>query len=265
MRKNQKPKPKKNEWDKAQKDSLGKVFKGIPVDYALLPIKDEAQFEGQDFFENQWDVFHNAVNKTINKNHLQVRLEQANVIAAGIGSSSTQVYAKVGQEVKSTFDPELGAKPTSKIKKGSVEDLKKIQFTLKFKELLNFKKEYDDYTFVATNAIGYTAKGCAKDLDKGGKDADKTLNSQIKKKIMEYEPIPISEYNKWTQACLQLAEPSVETLYGPTLLHHLGEALTAKKVKNIVMENKMGDSIPGGASWVSFIVGSVWPEEKEKK
>merc|ERR1719498_953265 len=76
--------------------------------YNLLSNDDEAQSEGIDFFSRVWPMI-----ETEWKPEKKPMLDKSTVIAAGVGSSSTQVYTMGdGNGVRAFPDSFLGALPT---------------------------------------------------------------------------------------------------------------------------------------------------------
>ena len=92
------------------KEHLKAKFPNIKdVDYALLPNAEEAKMEATDFFNVQWTAFNAGTGITKDK-----------IIAAGIGSSSTQVYTMVNNEVVAIGDSTLGALPATGVVKDTM-------------------------------------------------------------------------------------------------------------------------------------------------
>lgn len=140
-------------WNAAMKDALTDA--GFPnVDYKLLTNLEEALREGECFYK------HKGNKEFFDK----LQLELINIIGAGIGSSSTQVYAKdKNGNLVVAYDSKLGSKPTEEEKTAiaarktkSIEEFEDAFIAL-FKRLLQQGVTLLGATFFATNAIGYCA------------------------------------------------------------------------------------------------------------
>ena len=231
---------------KSLKDHVLDHFKEIKVvDYALLSNAEEAEMEGTDFFDVQWDAFSAAVPD----------ITKDKVIAAGIGSSSTQVYTMVENKVKAIGDSSLGALPAEGVNKDNIPD-----FNLMFKHLIPLSFKPEGKTFVAMNAVGYAVKTC---YDKA-KDAAKW--EKLKEAVEGKQPITAEKLKEFAEGCWK-GENDFAVYYPGKLLHALADNLVLKKIKNVLLECKFTKdcAIPGGSSWATYLISKNFPAAKGPK
>ena len=237
------------------------IFKEIKkVDYALLSNAEEAEMEGTDFFDVQWAAFNEVINKD------EPIITKDKVIAAGIGSSSTQVYTMVENKVKAIGDSSLGALPAEGVNKDNIPD-----FNLMFKHLIPSSFKPNGKTFVAMNAVGYAVKTCYDKAKKFFKDNAKAGSEgkcdDVKTAVEKKQPITAEKLKEFADGCIEAAGDDFTVYYPGKLLHALAENLVLSEIKNVLLECKFTKtcSIPGGSSWATYLISKNFPAAKGPK
>ena len=242
------------------KEHLKAKFPNIKdVDYALLPNAEEAKMEATDFFNVQWTAFNAGTGITKDK-----------IIAAGIGSSSTQVYTMVNNEVVAIGDSTLGALPATGVVKDTM-----AKFGPKWGKLFPKSFEPEGKTFVAMNAVGYSVQNCYEAATKlaspaaSGDECEKATGTQdslcaVKKAVKAHKTITADALLKFAEECENAAKDDFAVYYPGALLKGLAENLRDSKIPNVLLEctfdKKCG--IPGGASWATYVISQNFPGAK---
>lgn len=246
----------RNAWDDAMVASLKKSFPATPVDYQLLPNAEEADMEGKDFFEVKFEEFSEAV-KGVSKDK---------VIAAGIGSSSTQVYTLVGGKVVANGDSKLGALPP----KGTTKDTK-FDFDTKWNNIIKASFNPSGKTLVAMNAVGYGVQGCVEALKdhakKGYNEGLAGTAGDVEKAVLAYTPVKPGTLKTLADACATAAGDAMSKddftmYYQAKMLSALAKNMRDKGMSGAILECKFTKKcgLPGGASWATYVIKQAFPK-----
>jgi hypothetical protein len=214
--------------------------------------------EAKDFFEVQWSAFDEGV-------PAKDKIDKNKVIAAGIGSSSTQMYTLVDGKVMARGDSTLGALPP----KGM--DVKNIvDFNKKWADLIPLQFKPKGKTFVAMNAVGYAVKDCHQwvvDFCTEKKQAgDVARAGEIKKHVLAHVPIMPNKLKLFADKCMQAAGDDIKKVYPAKLLESLATNMDLKGIKKVLLECKFDKTcaIPGGASWATYVISQTFPKGGNK-
>merc|ERR1711871_1416604 len=145
-----------------------------------------------------------------------------------------------------------------------------VDFNKKWADLIPLEFKPKGKTFVAMNAVGYAVKDCYKwvfDFGTEKKQAgDVNRADDVKQAVLAHKTILANKLKLFADKCMEAAGDDITKVYPAKLLQSLATNMDIKQIKNVLLECKFDKkcSIPGGASWATYVASQTFPKGGSK-